>query len=465
MDQTDSQRPVELAGARLPADHGLASLGLIMQMVGGLFFGLMVVLAMMPLFGGFHPGASWPLFLLGASGAVRAVVHRSAGTGLIYGTPRGHLHGVKVYLAVALVETAIWAYVGRAVLEMPFGPLAGLLVTLLAWPVALGAMLATPRLRRLFREPLPTSEDMGFEGAAVLMTIFGLTGLVTSATFALGLVAGGGRVIGSGIGILFLGLLALMVFRSALHLQAGVRGTRGIGSDGATEAVTRYASIGVVSSVVAGACFLVIVMMSGFAPQLVVIVAALVYFLLLWPLALRRYFMERNFAVMLAGDEAPLFRRAPDAGLTALGWLLLIHGAYGLATALAQTGSADSVATISALLTGSVSQPVVETPSAWWNVALCGLQLAAAIELVRMSDRHKLVTTVYGVASAAASIYLMWPTVSRLFAQVAPSLGSAFPLATVAFQLILPIAAIALVHRRLTPTAQARFKPARPSPT
>jgi hypothetical protein len=38
------------------------------------------------------------------------------------------------------------------------------------WPITLGVLLALPRFRR-FNGALPVSEDKGFEGASILMTV------------------------------------------------------------------------------------------------------------------------------------------------------------------------------------------------------------------------------------------------------------------------------------------------------
>ncbi|MDQ3366866.1 MAG: hypothetical protein M3680_15695 [Myxococcota bacterium] len=55
-------------------------------------------------------------------------------------------------------------------------------------------------------------------------------------------------------------------------------------------------------------------------------VAAVGWMLMAWPLIVRRFFGDRHFAD-LASDTAAVHRRAPDAGLTTLGWLLAGHAA------------------------------------------------------------------------------------------------------------------------------------------
>src|SRR5690349_10074987 len=144
--QAPPRTVASLTGPRLPADRGLAGLGLLMQLVGGCVAAVMAMVAMTPLLGGASPIA-WPLFLLGASGAIRAIYHRAAGGALIYGSSSGHQVAVRRYLLVAVAETAIWAYVMKAQLGVPTPALVGLAAVSLAWPVALAAALATPALR------------------------------------------------------------------------------------------------------------------------------------------------------------------------------------------------------------------------------------------------------------------------------------------------------------------------------
>ena len=59
------------------------------------------------------------------------------------------------------------------------------------------------------------------------------------------------------------------------------------------------------------------------------LVTGVCWMLMAWPMIIRRFFSERQFADLLAGDDAPIHRRAPDAGLTGLGWLLLAHAMFG----------------------------------------------------------------------------------------------------------------------------------------
>ena len=55
---------------------------------------------------------------------------------------------------------------------------------LAVWPLTLAVLLALPRFRR-FKDDLPLTEDKGFEGASILMTVLGLCGAIGTGTVLL----------------------------------------------------------------------------------------------------------------------------------------------------------------------------------------------------------------------------------------------------------------------------------------
>jgi hypothetical protein len=441
-----------------------------MQLVGSFFLGYMALIALMPIFAGGAPG-SWQIFLLGASGAVRAAFHRSAGSALLYGSAGGPLRAVRAYVVVALIETLLWVLVlkslgGSFKLALPvIGVLAG-------WPIALLVIATRQSFRDIAEDQVPTSEDMGFEGSAVLMTILGVMGVLLSGIVVFTLFkakAWSGR--GGVHGLLFLGVFIMLLVRSGMHTLAGIRGTSGITTDHASDSASGYYSFGVISSVIAGGALLVTMMMTAIHPVTLLIVGIAVFWLLMWPLILRRFYTERNFSVLLAGQEAPNFRRAPDAGITALGWLLLMLGTYSLGAAIpALLVGPDETAL--ALLGGSGGGGGGFSPaelaaaagrSPWWGVGLALVQVWAAIELVRMSDRWKVAATVYGVVATLVTVYLFWPVLKAMtsgFGALSKGAGGMLEMVgygTMAIFLVIPIATVVLANRKVTPQATARF--------
>jgi hypothetical protein len=471
MDPRDGSREVaQLAGARMPADHGLASLGLLMQLGGSVSLGFMVVLALLPLFAG---GGSLFFFLVGAAAAFRSALHRTAGSSLLYGSPQGIFRPTYTYVGVAVAQTALTLLVcnrdGGVSLQLNLT----LALVLLAWPITLVIILTRPRLRSLASDDvLPVSEDLGFEGAASLMVLLGLVGsliplFVLYTTFK----APGGGVTSPQV-MLTVGVFGMLLARSIVHTLAGIKGTRGIDSDGATESASRYYTFGVVSSVIAGGAIFILSIPDGMHPLMLLFIGVLVYLLLSWPLILRRFYTERNFAALLSGAEGPSHRRAPDAGMIAVGWLLLALGALQLAGALpaALLGGPDLGHMPLALASGWAGSGLADLGagdrSTWWSVGIGMAQLWAGVELVYMTDRHRLASTIYGVIATLVTVCVMWPQLQHMESLLGADWpGSLMRIAgyfQVALSLVVPIGTIVLANRSLMPAAQARVRTSGP---
>jgi hypothetical protein len=203
------------------------------------------------------------------------------------------------------------------------------------------------------------------------------------------------------------------------------------------------------------------------------VICGVVWMLMAWPLIVRRFFADRQFADLLAGSEAPVHRRSPDAGLTWLGWLLLAHAVFTASFLLPSLfmdthglgGGRHGADPLSGLLAlgGSVG-----LRSLWWSVGLVVLQGWAGYELVRMSAQSRIIATIYGVVGVAVTLYLNWPLIQAI-RHSHGGLGGTETLAMgpLVLALIIPVAAILLVNRKIAPTARARFKakaPEQPPP-
>jgi hypothetical protein len=190
------------------------------------------------------------------------------------------------------------------------------------------------------------------------------------------------------------------------------------------------------------------------------IVCCLSWLLLAWPLIIRRFFADRQFADLLAGPGATLHRRAPDAGLTWLGWLLLALAAWNASFLVPNLAMSHSADVLWSLIGGGAH-------SLWWNAGLVILQGWAGFELVRMSPQSKLIATVYGIIAIALTVYLEWPMIDILRNLITPASkladegpGVILMLGPIVIALIVPVATIVLVHRKIAPTARARYRPA-----
>jgi hypothetical protein len=200
-------------------------------------------------------------------------------------------------------------------------------------------------------------------------------------------------------------------------------------------------------------------------------ISVAVYTLLAWPLIIRRFFSERQFADLMAGDKAPLHQRAPDLGLTALGWLLLANGVQQLANALPGvllSGDGGDAGRWGDLFGGqglpAIFGMVYAGHSPWWGVGLAGIGIWAGIELVRMTDNHRLAATVYGVVSAVVTVYLLAPMLKHMGGMfdgmgggggMMSSVGAFF---VMSLSLAVPIGTLLLVHRKRLTTATARVR-------
>jgi hypothetical protein len=225
---------------------------------------------------------------------------------------------------------------------------------------------------------------------------------------------------------------------------------------------------------------LLMVMSGGVMDVTIILSVTLILILLLaWPLAIRKFFSERQFADILAGGEAPSHRRSPDLGHTTLGWLLFAFGIYTLsmtlpraailpdemAGAMGRGGDMNPMAMMFSMMATSTLR------SPWWLVGGAALQLWAGLELIRMTDTHRMVASIYGVVATAVAIYVNLPMFDAIkkeglggfFGGGGGPAGGVMAIAGVAIGLIIPIGTLILVNRKADPTAaSARFRGAPP---
>lgn len=447
---------VQLPAAGVPADQGLSSLGLIMQLGGTIAAIGITPVAFAMLFGARNPDTLW-LFLLLSTCVIRSVFHRYAGTEILYGRPRADgasapLVGVVRYIVIGLAHSLL-VTLATAKLGAPASVAIGLGVGLAVWPALLGTLLATGLFSR-FASKVPVAEDKGFEGAAILMTILGLCGALAAGTTLLAIGGTGMRAMKEGRVMLMALALIVLIVRSGLHIRAGISGMRTMSIDRAVEHASRYSSFGIVSAFCAGGALLLGVMTTKLDISMIAVVSGITWMLMAWPMIVRRFFGDRQFADLLAGDQAEIHRRAPDAGLTSLGWLLLAHAAYNLTFAVPGLFSQMSgeLGRVLAILDGA------DGHSQWWTIGINMFQIWAGYELIRMSIHHRVIVTAYAITTTALTLYLAWPQLRGIEHLELSNPGYAISLLTVGLALVIPIAALVLVNRKLAPAATARFK-------
>lgn len=448
---------VNLVDAEVPADQGLAALGMLMRLGGNVMAALGTLFAVTLLLNARGFGANNQLFLtfavIGLS-ILRSIIHAQAGSSLVH-TETDHLAGVKRYITLALAQSAIVALILQVAFFKDLRVSFACLVGLALWPATLAVLLRLPRFARFADAPMPVPEDKGFEGAAILMTVFGLCGFIGTATaLVVMLKTLGSRELQSGPIVMMLLGLVLLVVRSGLHAHAGISGLRETSVDRAVELANRYTNFGVISGFCVGGLMLLLVMMSGvLSADGMAAIVCITWLLLAWPMTIRRFFSDRQFSDILAGDQAPVHRRSPDAGLTWLGWLLFGYAALEGSFLVIQ------------LLAGSHGTMVerfnlfgmLGLRSIWFSVGMVVLQGWAGFELIRMSPAARSVATVFGVIAAGLAIWTAWPLVKDLH-HVGGKGDLAMMFGPLALALVIPVATVVLVNRKIAPTARARYR-------
>jgi hypothetical protein len=255
--------------------------------------------------------------------------------------------------------------------------------------------------------------------------------------------------------------LVMLLVRSVLHVQAGLSGLRETSVDRSVELANRYANFGVISSFCGGGAMLLFVMSSAMSVAGLALICGLCWMLMAWPLIIRRFYGDRQFADLLAGEQAPLHRRAPDAGLTGLGWLLVAHAAFSASFLVPQLVMMDSISNVGRELQSALALGGgLGFRSLWFRVGVMVLQAWAGFELVRVSSHGRIVALVFGVVGTIVTRYISWPVV-ELITNARGFVGQteALMIGPLAMSLILPVATIVLVNRKIAPTARARFRP------
>jgi hypothetical protein len=446
------------APVSVPADHGLGSLGLLMQLGGSL--GMAAAAAVAVPAAMYGDRASSVLFFFALLYGVRAAFHRVAGNAVLYGTGGHPRRSVITYLCVAACHSVVTLlllrrYVDDALL-LRIGGL------LLAWPAVLLACVWLPRPGRLLARAVPPAEDHGFEGASVLMTVLGSAGLACAVLILAilveipalpGLPAEGGAGLAR---LLALAACGLCVLRAVVHLRAGVHGATGAGFDAHQARAARYGAVG--SSTATGVALLLAGAIAVSTGNLAIVFIAGICareVLGAWPAILRRLHAERGFDVYLAGDRAPAFRRAPDAGLMALGWLLVALGAPALAQCLVAMPAGAQAA-------WPVEPGMLSLGDGWRTLLMAGLQVWAGVALLRASARARRVVAVYAMVAVGLALSSATFALADAFAlgvagthDGVQALAMLARLAGAGLELAVPCAALWLVERTALPRAVA----------
>jgi hypothetical protein len=455
-----------LVDPNVPADHGLSTLGLLMQLSGSLFAGmgalLLFTFLVLPSGRGSEKGM---LLLIALASVARSIFHRLAGSDLLYRrqtldgetTP---LSGIKRYVLVALGHTVLVGLIFKFKLHTPGKETFALCLGLGLWPAVLFGLFQLPRFRR-YQTELPIPEDKGFEGASVLMTVLGACGVLGTGAVLFMFIDKLDMLLSQGPGILLFVAIVMLFIRSIFHVQAGLSGLRETNIDRSVELANRYSNFGVIASFCAAGAVLLVSMMGRPNVGIIAAISGMCWLLLAWPMIIRRFFSDRQFVDLMAGEGASVHRRAPDAGLTGLGWLLLGWAVYSASLTLPMVLSSGFDNPMSAMM---YKMAPLGGGTKWLSIGMIALQAWAGFELIRMSPLSRIIASGYALAAGAMTIYNTWPFLKgmaggREMRMIMGNPDFFMVFVGVAIALVIPIATLVLVNRKITPTATARYKP------
>jgi len=442
-----------------------------MQLVGGMLsavvacYGMIFLIAMLQ--GAGRGGAGsflvWIVAIL-ATSLARSVAHANAGRRLLYDGPGTPASALKRYITIAWVQTGVVA--GALLINSaPSGLMLALVLILGGWPLAL-LIVAKPRIEA-FGDAVPMSDDKGFEGASILLLIFGSIGVCIGAIMLLGWTEWPGELKTEMIGVGMLVAYVMLLIRSIFHLRAGIRGVKATHMAETAEAAVKYGNFGVVAAFVAGGVLLIgtfTAMPEGGSGimmfVMMMMVAMLVWVLLIWPVTIRRFFSDRQFATMV--DGLPGHQNPSDRGLPTLGWLLLAFGVYALATGLGgvlmgDLGDARAMRSMSrgdnplGMIMGLMGSVGGKSP--WFGIVVAALQVWAGFELIRLSPRYKLAGMVFGLVASGVALYIYLPLLNGLMQGGMTMMSNpmaSMSFASVAMALVVPVATLVLVQRNVT---------------
>jgi hypothetical protein len=447
---------------RPPADQGLSSLGLIMSLTGSVMAPLMGAMLLGQIKDAAdraealsrHGGDSdsktlWLFFILIAS-VVRSLVHRMAGNRLWRDTPSDPpaMSGITAYTAAAAAHTGVWLLYLKIKVQAPLAVLLGATVLLMAWPLAI---LVVTRARRFasLGPRVPVAEDNGFEGLAVLMAILGFAGLMCSiVVVVLGFSA---RDEDTSMANVLLTCGAALVVRSIIHVSVGARAVRGTAVNSVADFL-RYGNVGMAIGAAVGGVLTLWLFLSAKVDFFALVMGlAVLLSLLAWPAIVRRFVQWRHLADM--GNDS-VRRRSPDAGITALGWLLLAGAAATLGSYIAATLWEDSLGRRGAGMMMQMAGTPFNQTQEWWALPLGLGELWAALEILAVSPRRRIVASAWGlVALVYTSIELgphLKPALDAAMAERALTFAAFFLAITPA------VATLLLVNRTPLPPDVAK---------
>jgi len=420
-----------------PIDLGLPSLGMLMHLVAAVATGVGVtfVVGVLILREALHEDSvTLPALGIVALGMVRAWMQARAADALVARSPTAPAR-VGHYLVTSVAATIAMGPLAARVFPSAAWPtlVLGLGATLL-WPITVASWGRRRAVRQMFEAarafdvPL-VPRDRSIEGIGVTMLVLAPIGLGYGVLLVI-LALGRGDV-------LMIGVATALTARSLSHLRLGLLAADGTPPWVFPNALRTYSGLGWLSTLVVGG-MVVAIAPEGYEGHAVAGGVALALALLGWPRTVSR-FADRALAEEQTLRGVP-FGVAPDRGLVSLGFLLI-----GLAVAELTVWLVE-LAIGQGLPRGLGSLIVRTSPSDLVALLPLAAKVWAGVTLVRMRG-YRIAVWVYGGVAIVTAVVGWIMTGFELDDLTTGPLG----LVGAALGLVVPVASVVLVRRRLPP--------------
>lgn len=392
---------------RLPADGGIATLGLLMDTAGK---SLALVALTYTIVAAMAPQMRGALALATLLSVGRSWLHSWVGRRLVDEGPRA-IGGLRLYALAAGAHTALCAALAAVNLsELPIGVVIAGAAMLMAWPVLLLALAARGEIKAVVQAALQSdrtlvSEDRGLTALGILMVVGGVMMLAVWSAGVLALLISGALKLGF-FAVIALILCALFGVRAWFGLGAGRVAAATRDPHRFMEAFDRYNTMATISIVVAAVVMLIFGLFGGLQGLLAVLIMLPALAAgLAWPRAIRHYAERRLPEVSMIDDPLPAIRRPRDAGLTGLGAVLLATSLPGLFLAL-----------LGFLLVGTALESLAEAGDMgdYRVMATSVIAFVAGWCLMTMNARFQPAAVLYGVVASGLAIWSGIDTLTAL---------------------------------------------------
>lgn len=385
-------------------------------------------------------------FLLGlvVTGIARSYFHFSAG-GLLAQTHPNALKAAGRYWKFGLLQSLVMPLLAlKFVPGFEVGAALAAILAFAVWPLAVMALTQRKPVTKAFNAWLEEDgatlmpNDRGFQGAGVLMVLFGLMGCIFNLAYLTVIIPAFSQIFQVGtVGVLVFGLLIAGGVRSAIHLRTGQL-TLSADYERFASGVNRYLTWAVIWGVFFLALVFSVVGVGGLgALQYIILILAV---MTMWPGHLAA--IVNVVAIWDDEDEDVPRGHAVDGGLSAVGFALIALGCFNVSALLFTTAGGASLDIFSD----------ADSVEMWLKWASAAFTLWAGIELATMSQRYKVAGLAYAAVGIAGGIYAIVVALSELSSQLWMSQAVISTLMLVSLSLALPAAVGWLVLRPLPKT-------------